>query len=234
MASFSDLDFVRVLAVGYSTAPLDSGPLLENWLSDVKAPSNYKDPKVIADYIEKERIKRLANAGSTPMLCRFDGNVVVLDSDGSALKPSDCAKTPGEAFSLLTWLDRLWRKSAEDEKVIEVAVLGAPLFVHLLIQSHLGTGGSLSPYPWLFRSGRSEFSFTRFGLPADDGFDDNDGWQFYDPARLLAGTSIFDDRPELLAASFGFAAFKEWADESVAERRARIALHLARAMGRTA
>lgn len=228
MASLSDLDFVRVLAVGYSTAPLDSGPLLDNWLSDVKAPSNYKDPKVIADYVAKEKVKRLTNAGSTPMLCRFDGDVVVLDSDGSALKPSDCAKTPGEVFSLLTWLERLWRKSMEDQKTIEIAVLGAPLFVHLLIRSHLGMGGSLSLYPWLFGRGGSESPFSRF-----ETFEEGaewEGWQFYDPARLLAGTSIFDDRPELVAASFGFAVDPlSW----IPDRKARIALHLARVLGRT-
>lgn len=204
--------------IGYSTVPVEKGPLFNVRNTMIEAPSNYKDPIKIKEYIDKIKEKRAAESCQTPMMCRLGR--VWIQGDGGA----DPIVSLGQFNSYLELVESLGNdgESLVDRGSTELAVINPSLFANLLMLDHLNFGLKLDKgHSWLFRNrmGDPLFPLDCKQVP----------FVIFDPVPALTGTAVFCDHPVEVAAEFGF---KDDPESSYEKRMALIALHLAKVMGR--
>lgn len=198
--------------IGYTTVPVEKGPLFHARNTMVEAPSNYKDPMKIKEYIDKIKEKRKEEAYYSHMMCRL-GKVAIHYRGGLVVSTTNT--------SLLKDLLDIPRNLGDFEP--EYAVANESLFMNLLILDHLAHGLTFDKtHCWLFQS--------RFGqnlFPSDEGPD----FILFDPFLALTRTGVFSECPAAVAAEFGF---KDDPKDAEEVRMAKMAYYLGSVMGRDA
>jgi hypothetical protein len=205
--------------IGYTTVPVMAGPLFRVRNTAIEAPSNYKDPIKIKEYIDRTKERRMAEACQTNMMCLLD-RIWIQNTRGQVLNYISIAEEGKSSLEILKEL-----VPAEDlrdcDSGVEFAVINTSLFANLLLRDHLGRGLSLDASDsWLFRNRLGDPLFPVKRTPP---------FVIFDPIPALTGTTIFSEHVLEVAQEFGFKDNAEFKEE---ERMALIALHLGKVMGR--